>query len=202
MGKSSFARHFLDDQGEMAGKVAFFDCDLCVRQLLTEKETTARITNRFGISVLTTDGHIDRPQLRERVFNSAEQRAELENILHPVVRKRCEEERDHALESKVVDVFLIDVPLLYESGFNVSHDLVLVVACSSELQLQRLLKRPGMTESIAERIIAAQLPIASKMARADLVFWNDGNLHEFENQIDAFSRWLKKTKIPKHPDRI
>jgi dephospho-CoA kinase len=197
MGKSSFGRSFLRESAPLSQSVQFFDCDLCVRELLTEPEITAKIASRFGNSVLNQGGQIDRPRLRDRVFNSASRRAELENILHPVVRQRCADEQNRALLNDEVDVFVIDVPLLYESGFNVSYDMVLVVACSGNLQRQRLLERPGITEDIAERIVAAQLPIATKMVKADIVLWNDGCLQEFENQIDVFSRWLKKKKIPK-----
>jgi len=199
MGKSSFARYILSQESPLCGRVALFDCDLCVRELLTEPEITARIAERFGESILSTGGHIDRPRLRERVFNSAEQRAELENILHPVVRLRCEKEQNRALEMKAVDIFLMDIPLLYESGFNVKHDHVVVVACSQELQMQRLVQRPGITESIAKQIIAAQLPVFTKMEKADTVLWNDGSLAEFNHQIDTFSKWLKTKKIPKNP---
>ncbi len=190
MGKSTFCGHLVSGDCALAGKVRFFDCDLCVRELLTEPETVGILARVFGDSVITSDGQIDRPRLRERVFNSAQQRAELENILHPVVRQRCAAERDRALGDPTVGVFAVDVPLLYESGFDLPYDLAVVVACSADVQMARLLRRPGITKPIAERMISAQLPSPEKIRRADVVLWNDGEVSELTKQSDLFCQWL------------
>jgi len=191
MGKSSFCARLVAPGGVLGERVRFFDCDLCVSGLLTEPAIVGTITAVFGDSVITSDGHIDRPRLRERVFNSAQQRAELENILHPVVRQRCVAERDRALGEPAVGVFAVDIPLLYESGFDLRYDLAVVVACSEDTQMARLLRRPGMTRSIAERIVSAQISAREKIRRADAVLWNDGLESELTEQTDLFSQWLK-----------
>jgi dephospho-CoA kinase len=195
MGKSTFCAMLVAENGPLAGRVRFFDCDLCVRELLTEPEIVGSIATVFGDSVITSHGQIDRPRLRERVFNSAQQRAELENILHPVVRQRCVVERDRARGEPAVGVFAVDVPLLYESGFDLHYDLAVVVVCSADTQMTRLLQRPGITKPTAERIVSAQLPAQEKIQKADVVLWNDGLVSELTNQTDLFCQWLKK-KIP------
>lgn len=191
MGKSTFCERMVDVSSPLTGRVRLFDCDVCVRELLTEGEIVGTIATVFGDSVITSDGQIDRPRLRERVFNSAQQRAELENILHPAVRKRCAVERDRALGDSTVDAFVVDIPLLYETGFDLHYDLAAVIACSEDAQMKRLLRRPGITRPIAERIISAQLPVLEKILKADVVFWNDGQVSELTKQTDLFCQWLK-----------
>lgn len=195
MGKSTFCALLLE---RLQGAV-FFDADACVQELLTRPEIVARIGQEFGDSVLSSDGQLDRPRLREQVFDSAQQRAKLENILHPVVRKQFEGERERASTSASPEarVFLADIPLLFESEYHFEHDLAVTLAATPATQIQRLADRRGISRDLAENIIAAQMPIADKMARADVVFWNEGRLARLQQQIDDFTQWLKKTnKIP------
>ncbi|MGI9239408.1 MAG: dephospho-CoA kinase, partial [Verrucomicrobiales bacterium] len=114
MGKSTCSRLLR----EAIPGTLFFDADACVRQLLTSPEIVATIAEEFGDSVLSSDGQLDRPRLRKQVFDSAEQRAKLENILHPVVRKRFEGERERLSASAEHCVFLADIPLLFESDYR------------------------------------------------------------------------------------
>ena len=192
MGKSTFCR-FLREQLPGA---SFFDADAVVQELLTKREIVARIAGEFGDSVLSSDGQLDRPRLREQVFDSAEQRAKLENILHPVVRQIFEGDRGRATRSASADarVFLADIPLLFESDYEFTRDISLTLATSPATQIQRLSDRRGISRDLAENIIAAQMPIDEKMARADVVFWNEGRLERLQQQISDFTKWLKKTK--------
>jgi dephospho-CoA kinase len=176
----------------------FFDADACVRQLLTSAPIVAKITEEFGDSVLSSDGQLDRPRLREQVFDSAEQRAKLENILHPVVRQRFEDERERFSASADHCVFLADIPLLFESEYRFAHDLSITLAATPATQIKRLADSRGISRDLAEHIIGAQMPINEKMAKADVVIWNEGRLTRLEQQITDFTQWLRTTKrIPK-----
>ena len=190
MGKSTCARLLR----EALPGTLFFDADACVRQLLTSPEIVARIVGEFGDSVLSSDGQLDRPRLRKQVFDSAEQRATLENILHPVVRKRFEDERERLSASSDYCVFLADIPLLFESDYRFSHDLSITLASTPATQIRRLADSRGLSRTLAEQIIAAQMPIAEKMGRADVVIWNEGRLVRLEQQITDFTQWLRKTR--------
>ena len=192
MGKSTCAlllRAQLPDAG-------FFDADACVQELLTSPGIVANIAQEFGDSVLSSDGQLDRPRLREQVFDSAEQRARLENILHPVVRKRFEDERERlsAPELGQAHVLLADIPLLFESDYHFERDLSVTLATTPSTQIQRLADTRGISRDLAENIIAAQMPIAEKMALADVVLWNEGQPGRLEKQITDFTQWLRKTK--------
>ena len=193
MGKSTTSKLLL----RALPNAAFFDADACVQELLTSADIVASISEEFGDSVLSSDGQLDRPRLREQVFDSAQQRAALENILHPVVRKRFEDERARLSASSVHCVLLADIPLLFESEYRFEHELSITLAATPETQIKRLADTRGLSENLAKSIIAAQMPIEDKMARADVVFWNEGRLERLEQQISDFTQWLKKTrKIP------
>jgi dephospho-CoA kinase len=161
---------------------------------LTSREIVAIIAQEFGDSVLSSDGQLDRPRLREQVFDSAQQRAKLENILHPVVRQRFENERERLSASADYRVFLADIPLLFESDYRFEHDLSITLAATPATQIKRLADSRGISRDLAENIIAAQMPITEKMARADVVIWNEGRLVRLEQQVTDFTQWLIKTK--------
>ena len=83
-------------------------------------------------------------------------------------------------------MFVADVPLLFEGRFSFFQDLNLVVATSMETQRSRLKKRDHFDDALISSILAAQLPVMEKVARADLVFWNEGPQQVLERQIDHF----------------
>ncbi|MDE0571127.1 MAG: dephospho-CoA kinase [Verrucomicrobiales bacterium] len=168
-----------------------FDADQCVSELLTHEEICEKVSTEFGDSSLTNDGQIDRHYLRERAFDSADQRAKLEGILHPGVHKEYLMALDSA-ERDDVPFLIADIPLLYESSHNYNQDLTLVVASDHKAQMKRLLMRPGISEEMARKMIEAQLPIKKKIELADHLIWNSGSIKQLEKQIYYFALWLKK----------
>jgi dephospho-CoA kinase len=90
----------------------------------------------------------------------------------------------------------MDVPLLYESGFPIPRDLELVVACGPTTQKTRLMARNGHSSDLADRMLSAQLPIAAKMNRADVVLWNGGTPNSLLRQTELFILWLKNFPRP------
>lgn len=185
-GKSTFASLFL----ELAPGTAFFDCDACVHELLTTEEVARKVDALLGPGLADYTGRLDRGRLRERVFDRPHDRRTLENLLHPLVRARCQLAGDKARAASV-EYFLIDVPLLYESGFPIARDREIVVACGPEEQRRRLLARRGITPELAERILAAQWPLPEKIARAGTVIWNGGSRDALRRQTEQFLLWLK-----------
>jgi dephospho-CoA kinase len=133
----------------------------------------------FGAGVLAPDGALDRRRLRERVFADDAERRRLEAILHPHI-----EAATLAASAAAGGPYqLIVVPLLFESGFDRHVDRVLVVDCPEDLQRQRLLARDGGTPAQVERMLAAQLDRASRLARADDVIDNAGGLDSARGRV-------------------
>jgi len=177
---------------EVCPTVALFDCDKAVSRLLHEREVQERLVSKLGPSILDRfSGKLDREVLRNRVFSDADSRRSLEGILHPLVRQECLESQTETATSGVSSMFIADVPLLFESGFDFGHESSLLVATTRETQLERLRSRNGYDDLLAEAMVNAQLPITEKVERADVVFWNEGPEQVLRSQILRFIQTLE-----------
>jgi transcription termination factor Rho len=164
-----------------------FDCDECVRRLLAEDpEIAAQVREDFGSAALDRDGRVDRNFLRGRVFADDAARLRLEGLLHPRVREECLASRDAAAMGGAT-LFLADVPLLFEKGFDFGQEQVIVVASSRATQIRRLKSRSGLDDRLIDSILAAQLPAADKIHAADIVFWNEGPPAVLKAQVRRFA---------------
>ena len=180
-GKSSAIRQFR----EFLPDIVVFDCDASVRRLLETPEVVSEITAAFGVGVLDPEGALDRGKLRTEIFADEAKRAALEGILHPRVRQECLALRDEAAK-KGARCFLADVPLLFENGFDFGQTRAITVSTSRATQVARLKARNGWDDALIESILAAQMPLAEKEARADIVFWNDGRPDTLKAQIQRY----------------
>jgi transcription termination factor Rho len=178
---------------ELLPSVVIFDCDTAVHRLLeADAEVAAIITEAFGDQALDAQGRIDRHFLRGRVFSDEAARLRLEAIMHPRVRQECLDSLEKAA-TRGADLFVADVPLFFEKGFDFGQSQVLVVASSRSTQIQRLKARGGFEDSLIESILAAQLPVQEKMSRADVVFWNEGPQSVIRSQIRRFAQAFTMT---------
>ncbi|MEI6820157.1 MAG: transcription termination factor Rho, partial [Verrucomicrobiota bacterium] len=173
---------------EYLSGVVIFECDTAVRRLLDdEAEVASALCLAFGAEVLDGSGRVDREFLRGRVFADEAARLQLEEILHPRVREECLDSLAQAAK-KGAELFVADVPLLFEKGFDCGQTQVLVVATSRSTQIQRLKVRSGFEDRLIESILATQLPIQEKMSRADVVFWNEGPPAVLRSQVRRFAQ--------------
>jgi dephospho-CoA kinase len=177
-GKSSVTR-LLAARGAVV-----IDADLVAREVV-EPGTRGlrRIVEEFGEDVLTEDGRLDRARLGAVVFADGDRRAALNAIVHPLVGERTAELLEQA-RRQGARVVVHDVPLLVENGLAGMYDAVVVVAASPQTQLDRLVRLRGMDEQEARQRIAAQAPLADKLAVATHVIDNDGPRDRLEPQVD------------------
>jgi dephospho-CoA kinase len=181
-GKSTFCR-LLQEQLPSA---QFFDADAVARSLTDDDdEVRALISEAFGADSFTAEGHLNRAAVRAIVFANPEKKHALEQILHPRIRAQWAAQAESRRRS--TEFFFADIPLLYETGGETLCDRVVVVACSPRLQLERLMARSSLTQAAAEEIIAAQLPLPAKIARADHVIWNNGPREVLAGQANALA---------------
>jgi dephospho-CoA kinase len=171
------------------------DADVIAHELLAPGgRAEAEVLARFGPGIVGADGAIDRGALGAIVFSDPAALADLNAIVHPKVRdeiaRRLAREAASASPSEVA---LLDVPLLVEAGMDADLDAVIVVACPPEVQVARAVAR-GMREDEARRRIAAQAPLAAKLAVADVVIDNGGTIEHTEAQVRA--AWERLTKRP------
>ena len=134
----------------------------------------AAISERFGAGFITPDGALDRTRMREHAYADPLARKHLEDIIHPLVGQESARQVQAALEAKVPCI-VFDIPLLVESGrWRAQVDRVLVVDCSPETQVARVVARDGLDAEAVRAIMAAQAPRALRLAAADIVICNEG----------------------------
>jgi dephospho-CoA kinase len=146
------------------------------------------IAAQFGTDFVGADGALDRDRMRALAFSDADAKRRLEAILHPLITAEALAQADQATAPLVV----FDVPLLVESGrWRARLARVLVVDCSTETQIERVLQRPGWTRERIAGALAAQATRAARRAAADAVLLNEGlPLVALRNEVlNLASRW-------------
>ena len=132
------------------------------------------IARAFGTEFITKEGALDRERMRAHVFQHPEAKQALETIIHPLVSQETQRQAQEAL-AHGHRTLVFDVPLLVESGarWRAQVDRVLVVDCSVDTQIQRVMARNGWDRATVKRIIAAQASRGQKLASADWVISNE-----------------------------
>ena len=171
---------------ELLPGAIFFDADQAARDL-TDRDPEARalIADTFGAEIYSAGGDLKREELRAIVFADPEKKHALEQILHPRIRRQWATEAESRRQS--TELFLADIPLLYETGGEALCDRVVVVACSPRVQRERLMARSSLDHAAAEQMIAAQMPLHSKIARADHLAWNNGPRALLRSQAETLA---------------
>lgn len=175
MGKSTTAQMFREFG------VPVSDADEVVHALYRD-EAVAPVEAAFPGTV--KDGAIDRSELSRQLLATPERLRELESIVHPLVRQKEREFLDRNAAANVPFVVL-DIPLLFETGAEARVDRVVVVSCAPDLQRERAMKRPGMTEEKFAMILARQVPDCQKRERADYIVDTSGSFDNTRQQVSA-----------------
>ena len=158
--------------------IIVIDTDRIVHELLSQdKEIIERVNNLFEIDVKDNEGKIDRKKVGNVVFKDKNKLEQLEKILHPEVKNVVDKFFKENQDKKIVAV---SVPQLYETGWEVYFDYVLLVIADDEIRLTRLIKRDNFTEEAAKNRLSAQISQAEKAKKADFLINNSG---EIENTV-------------------
>ena len=178
-GKSALEKAFA------AHGIVVADADLLAREVVAPGEPAlAAVVERFGRDMLQADGQLDRAALRVRVFGDPDQRRALEAILHPAIRARLE-----AICRAAPGPYAIAmVPLLTEGGGRAAYPWlhrILVVDTPAAVQKARLMQRDGIDATLADQMMAAQASRAERLALADDIVVNDGDIHHLQHAADA-----------------
>lgn len=139
----------------------------------------------FGAGYIAPGGALDRARMRELVFTDAAKKRQLESILHPLIRAQTGELARAARSPYVI----LMVPLLVESGdYRKRCQRILIVDCPEELQVERVVARSGLAAAQVRAIMANQVTRATRLAAADDVIDNSGDLAELRRQVEALHR--------------
>jgi dephospho-CoA kinase len=167
------------------------DADAIAREVVAPgTDGLDALVDAFGPGILTSEDSLDRAALAEIVFSNPEARETLNGITHPRIAARTAE-----LIAQLPDdaILVHDVPLLAELQMQDAYDVVVVVDAPDEIRVQRLIER-GLAEQDARARIAAQAPRQLRLAVADVVFDNTGNLSDLIQQVH--SAWPKVSGQP------
>jgi len=188
-GKSTAAKFF----GALG--VPILDSDQVARDVVEPGQPPLeRLVQRFGRKILTPDGHLDRPALRDIVFADPKARADLEALTHPAIGAAMEARSAAAGGPYQILV----IPLLVEKNLAAHVDRVLVVDCDEELQIRRLRDRDGSTPEQVQAILKAQAPRAARIKAADDVIHNDTDMSAVRDQVAALhARYLDLAARPR-----
>ena len=175
-GKSTVTE-FLRRQGYQV-----IDADQVVHEL---QESGGRLyqalLSAFGPAILQEDGRLNRPKLVAMIFGNPELLAQSSQIQNQIIREELAGRRDLLAEKE--DIFFMDLPLLFELGYESWFDQIWLVDVTEETQLSRLMTRNALSQKEAEKRIAAQLSLQEKRNRADVLIDNNCPLELTQEQL-------------------
>ncbi|QVK17193.1 dephospho-CoA kinase [Mycoplasmatota bacterium] len=185
-GKSTISGMFIK-QG-----IPVIDSDLIAKQVVEVNEPAyKKIVESFGEDILLCTGHLNRKKIATVVFNDDKKRKKINSIIHPEVKKviLSEMKKYDALGNPFI---VLDVPLLFESGFDDLCDFTVVVFTDKKTQYSRLMMRDNLTEEEAGKRIDAQWDIKEKLRLADFKIDNSLSILETRKQFDMLMKKLMK----------
>lgn len=162
--------------------ITLVDADIVAREVVAPgSKGLEAIVTHFGAEILTPEGELDRAKLRQRIFSHPEEREWLNQLLHPMIRQEMLAQVEKATSAYVIMV----VPLLFENGLDRLVNRTLVVDISPELQINRTVKRDNVDASQVNNIISSQCSRSEKLARADDIIDNQGEISTLKREVLA-----------------
>lgn len=178
-GKSSVAR-ILEEKG-----VRVVDADQLARDAVAlGSPGLDKIVAAFGSAVLQADGTLDRAALRQVVFADRAKKKQLESILHPEISRLADQHLAHA-RGEGLETVIYMAPLLIEAGVQGKVDEIWVVTVTPEIQVERLMKRDGISHEEAQRVIGSQMPLAEKAGYGRIVIDNSGTPEDTRRSVET-----------------
>lgn len=158
------------------------DADAVVRELQQKGGALYHVlVDWLGETILQTDGQLDRKKLSALIFGVDENLTKSSELQNPIIKQELESRKNQALTEN--DLVFLDIPLLYELGYESWCDQVWVVYVDRKTQLERLMARNHFSKTEAELRISKQMNLEKKKELADVIIDNHGSLEEMQKQI-------------------
>lgn len=184
-GKTTVSNHFKTLQ------IPVIDADIIARKVMEPGQAALqKVVAAFGQDILLADGTLNRKKLGEIVFTHPEKLEQLNKIVQKEIYTHILSEKEKFI-MKGVPLIVLDIPLLFEAGYEDEVDEIMVVYTTHENQLKRLMKRNQLSEAEAQARIQSQLSLNVKKEKADSVIDNNGSVEKTLEQVDA---WLSEQK--------
>ncbi len=170
---------------------AIIDADAITRGLIEPTGKCYKKVAKIFPGVILTSGKVNRALLASIVFNNPRELKKLTNVVYPEALTTV---KDQLKRYKSKSFVILDVPLLFEAGWDKFTDLNITVTTTKTTQIQRLKKKLGLTPKQVHERIKLQLPLSIKKQRADIIINNNGNLADTSNQVKAIIQRLQRRK--------
>lgn len=181
-GKSEVSRYL------MSLGYPLIDADQVAREVVEPGEIgLMRVVENFGEGVLNFDHTLNRRKLGEMVFNNDVLRNRLNEILHPLIKARI---NDEVRRLSASDIIFIDVPLLFETDSRANYDEVVLIYAPETLALKRIMNRDGISEELAKKKIHSQIPLDVKRSLSDYVISNEQDVGTLHGQVDNYLKFV------------
>jgi len=168
--------------------------------LMPGNDVYAKVVEAFGSGILDPDGMICRKRLGDIIFSDSEKRALLNSLVHPAVRVEVWRRIEELEVLHATGIVMVDAALLVETGSYKNYDRLVVVYCEPALQLDRLMRRGGLTLEEAVARISAQMPVAEKLKVAHFCVDTSGTLSSTRQQIEEVHRALVLLEISRRAE--
>ncbi len=169
----------------VAQGVPIIDTDIISRQLVEPGQSALQqIISYFGKDIVDKQGHLNRAQLADIVFNNEQDRKALEGILHPLIRQQVQSQ----IQQLTSPYCIVAVPLLFETGQQNEYMQTLVVDCSRKQQLERANLRDQRSMKQIESIINSQVDRQLRLERADHIIDNSKDMAQLEKQVGTLHK--------------
>lgn len=184
-GKSSLSKLLIKQN------IDVIDADLISREIMYDKELLKIVFNNFGSEIKNNDGTLNRKKLGDIVFNDDEKLIELNNITHPAIKRKINNNIKD-LYKKGKNIVVIDAALLIEGKFLDLVNKLLVIVCNEEIQLNRVMKRDNLTEEEELKRINSQMKQDEKVKYADYIIDNSKDMDNLRIEFNKFSTYIKE----------
>ena len=179
-GKTTIANHI-----KFFKNIDLLDADLIARALiLSGTKSYKDIISKFGNSIIDVKSptkEINRKKMKDIIFEHADKRIWLENLLHPLIKEKIIKECLNLQHKRII---LIVIPLLFEAKFNDLCTEIWIVKCSKEIQIKRLIERDQISQKTAERIINIQMDLSKKEIDKYIFLDNESDKTIWQQQIE------------------
>lgn len=177
--------------------LSVFYADKIGHELFEEKYFINKIEDIFGKEI-TLNGSVDRVKLGKIIFDSAEKRKQLNELLHPEIKKRMQQ----IINISTHEILIFEIPLLFEDHLENAFDLVINIRANKEIQLERLMIRGTISKEEALQRISSQMPASEKQKKADINIENNTSISSLKNKLKKVLLEINNRKFKEVDDLL
>ena len=168
------------------------DADKETKKLLEKNEIVQHeVISEFGTDIINATGKVDKNKLARIAFQDVDHQRRLNSVVHPYIYDLIDKTFDKVLSDGKYDVFIIDAAMIYESGYDIHLDYIIVITAQLKNRMERALARKTLTREEILKRIEFQWPEEEKVQLADFVIHNDGTEKELNDNIKSIIKKLK-----------